>query len=178
MFSSVMLFAFTGYLTQTALVVTPVSWQEEYSTALDRAVREKKPVAIIVGTGFNGWQDISKSGDVNPESRRLFDSHFVCVYLDSSTESGKKMASALAVGSGPALVIGDRTGTNMAFRYKGALTQEQLASTLKRFSKVGDVATFTESTVPSPTPPQPQRPTSYPNYQPGPFNSGGCFGGH
>jgi hypothetical protein len=179
MFSSVLLFAFTGYMTQAALVVPPASWHLDYSTGLDRAVKDKKPVAIIVGSGLKGWQEISKSGELSQESRRLLDDSFVCVYVDASTESGKKMAGALSVGSGPALVIGDRSGTNMAFRYKGALTQDQLATTLKRFAQVGHVATVTESAVESPTPVStPNQPYNYPNYfGPGSIG-GGCIGGH
>jgi hypothetical protein len=179
MFSSVLLFAFSGYLTQAALVVPPSSWQSDYNTALSRAVNDKKPVAIIVGNGLKGWQEISKSGELGTDARELFESHFVCVYLDASTETGKKMAGALAVGSGPALVIGDRSGTNQAFRYKGSLTGEQLVSTLKRFSKVGDVATLTETSVQSPTPTSTNpRPPSYPNYYQPRIFQGGCIGGH
>src|SRR5204863_4463155 len=120
--------------------------------------------AIVVGNGIKGWQEISKNGDLDKDVRELLDAHFVCVYLDSSTDSGKKMANALAVGSGPALIIGDRSGTNQAFRYKGSLTTRQLTDTLKRFSKVGEVATATESSVTASTPSSAAQTPNYPSY--------------
>jgi hypothetical protein len=178
MFSSVLLFALASYLTPTAIITTPVSWHNDYTSALDRAVRDKKPVAIIVGTGPKGWQEITKKSEISKEAHDLLDEHFVCVYLDASTERGKKMADALNVGSGPALIIGDRSGTNQAFRYKGSLTNDELSSTLKRFSKVSDVATLTEFDVAGSAPQAPRQQTYYPNYfSPSPFGSG-CIGGH
>jgi len=176
MFSSVLLFALAGYVTPAALVL-PSSWHNSYDTALDRAARDKKPVAIVVGNGLKGLQDITKQGEISKEAYELFDTHFVCVYLDSSTENGKKMAKALAAGSGPALIIGDRSGTNQAFRYKGSLTDEQLKGTLKRFSKVIDVATVTEFDPPNTGAPRPQT-QNYPNYNYfAPSQFGGGMGG-
>ena len=176
MFSSVLLFALSGYLTQATFVVPPESWHNDYTSALDRAVQDKKPIAIIVGNGIKGWQQVSKQGELSTEVRKLFEGHYVCVYLDTGTERGQKMAGALNVGAGPALIIGDRSGTNQAFRYKGSLTDEQLANTLKRFAKVGEVASETEFSVAEPAraAAQTQRPYyNYQNYAPSSFSFGG-----
>ncbi len=178
MFSSILLFAFSGYVTQASIVVPPPSWNRDYSIALEKGVQVKKPVAIIVGSGLSGWQGISKNGEIAKEVHQLLDEDFVCVYVDSSTDSGKKMADALSVGSGPALIIGDRSGTNQAFRYRGALTSNQLEATLKRYAKVGSVASVTESSVPSTTTSSPAPSRSYPSYVPPSSFSSGCIGGH
>ena len=172
MYTSALLFALSGYLTQVAIVAPPSSWQSDYSSAWEKCVRDKKPLAIVVGAGMGGWQSVSKDGELDKEAKQLLEKHYVCVYIDTTTESGKKMAVALDVPSGPGLIIGDRSGTNQAFHHKGTLTGEQLTTTLTRFSNGSEVAKSTES-----APGSASAPSNYPSVFSGGSYCPSCSGG-
>jgi hypothetical protein len=147
MYTSALIFALSGFLSHAAIVAPPPSWHNDYSSALEKCVSDKKPLAIVVGSGTGGWQSVSKDGELDKDVKQLLELSYVCVYIDIGTESGKKMATSLRVDAGPALIIGDRSGTNQAFRHKGTLSADQLTTTLKKYTKVGDVVTSTD-TVP------------------------------
>jgi hypothetical protein len=156
MYTSILLFsALLSSVSEEALIVPPpASWHEDYDIALKKGVTDKKPMVIVVGEGRGGWQSASKEGEFSKDVRSLLEKSYVCLFVDTSTNGGKKLAAALAVDSGPALIIGDRSGTNQAFRYKGALSGTELTRTLKRFADAADVAVATESTVTAPAAPQ------------------------
>jgi hypothetical protein len=153
MYTSILLFALSGFVAhEEAIIVPPSSWQNDYSSAWEKGIRDKKPMAIVIGNGRGGWQNISKDGELDKSVREILEKNYVCVYIDAATDDGKKSAKSLAIESGPALIIGDRSGTNQAFRYQGRLASDQLVSTLKRFSDVADVATVTQDSLQSQKP--------------------------
>src|SRR6185369_2281216 len=84
---------------------------------------------------------------VTRENGKLLAQSYVSVYIDATTEEGKKLASYYRMTQG--LVISDRTGELQALRLTGAVCAEDLATSLERFSKP-DLVVTTTATTPAP----------------------------
>lgn len=144
MYTSLMLFALAGYTSSMATQEAP-PWQSDYREARKQAELEKKPVAVFFGSGKEGWHKVARSGSLGNENQQLLAGQYVCVFLDSSTEEGKRVAKALEVSTDAGLVISDRGGQVMAFHHQGDLTNQDLNWYLKRYAEPGRAAAATET---------------------------------
>lgn len=138
MYTSMMLFALTGWLSQISSVAVPASWHLDYATAYHKGISEHKPLAVLISSGSGGWHKLSKEGSLGDESLRLLESSYVCVYVDVSTEGGQRLASRFEMGNGPGLVIGDRTGEVQSFRHHGELSNNDLENQLRRLARAAE----------------------------------------
>src|SRR5436309_2264194 len=131
MFTSTLLFAL---LSVPGAADTP-TWSTDYQAARKESATTGKPLAVFLGTGKAGYEKLARDGgELSAECRRHLASHYVCVYVDTSTESGKRLADALEMPGGQGLVLSDRTGAVQAFRHEGSLTNAEMSAYLERYS--------------------------------------------
>ncbi|MBY0525026.1 MAG: hypothetical protein K2R98_16595 [Gemmataceae bacterium] len=176
MYTSMMLVALAGF-PALANVEEGVSWQTDYSQARKQGQSEKKPLAVFVASGKDGWSKVARSGELSKEIEKTLASSYVCVYVDRSTEAGKKLAGALGVEGSLGLVISDASGSLMAFHHDGDLASRDLTRYLTRYADPERTVTQTDTNPPPATrqsyyPPQQQPYTPPINFGGG--GRGGC----
>lgn len=187
MHTSIMLVALTGLMAPLEGAASP-TWLRDYSQARRQGAAQKKPLAVFLSSGKESWGRRVTEGSVGAEVRRLLASHYVCVSLDTTTEEGRRLASAFEMPNGLGLVISDRSGSLQAFSHPGELSGAELARYLERYAAEDRVAATTEthttgrtSFYPAPPPTSSFTPPAFqgwtqPNY--GYFPSfGGASGG-
>jgi hypothetical protein len=106
-----------------------VSFQNSYLEARQLSRHRAKPIAVLVGSGSEGWEKVSKDGTVDHSVRRLLSENYVCVYIDRTDDSGKRLASEFEMPEGPGIIISNRDGEKQAFRHHGTLTNDVPRST-------------------------------------------------
>src|SRR5258708_424836 len=134
MYTSLILVALTGTIVEGGPQNSSPTWYGDYGIAQKQGVESTKPLAIFIGSGEAGYGKISRKGRLAKEVQRLLADRYVCVYLDTTTASGKAMALAFKVKKGPGLVLSDVTGVHQAFHYKGELSRRELERYLKKYS--------------------------------------------
>ncbi len=176
MYTSIVLVALAGS-TISAAVPESLEFKSDYVTARKLGSRERKPLAVFIGSGPKGWEDRTKEGQLSQDVQDLLSSHYVCVYIDTTSEDGKRLSRDFGMTEG--LVLSDATGENQAFRHEGKLSNGDLQRQLKKYSDPNRVAVRTDrlgddrrSYYPEPT--YQQAPSYY--YPPPSFfpASGGC----
>lgn len=119
-------------------------WQPSYAQARKVVASQKKPMAVILAPGKEGWRSIAHQG-VPPEASQLLRREYVCLHIDTSTDKGKELAKSFNLTNGKGLVISDRTGELQAFRHDGDLPSDALTTYLKRYSAPNWVVTSTDT---------------------------------
>jgi hypothetical protein len=145
MYTSLMLFALAGYL-PPAIVGEKSPWLSDYGVAVRQGATERKPVAVVLGSGVLGWQKLANDGGIGNEAKTAL-AGYVCVYVDTAREEGQRMAKAFEMTGGPGLVISDRSGQFQAFRHEGALTNRDLIRCLAKYGDPDRVVRATETDV-------------------------------
>jgi hypothetical protein len=174
MYTSVMLFALSGYFapTTTLIPVAP-SWRGDYGLAVKEGQTAKRPLAIFLASGPEGWDKLSKDGGLDREAKEVLLTRYVCVYIDTSKERGRHLAEDFELSNGRGLILSDSAGQKQAFWHDGSLSNEDLNHYLHKYADPDRVIVKTE-TVPQarPAPAPVYRPTFYPSF--GPSFGGGC----
>lgn len=138
-------------------------WLRDYQSAQRLARNEQKPLAVVLGSGESGWQALCREGQLGHEAQRLLAADYVCVYIDTSEASGKRLAAALDIPNGPGLVISDRSGDLQAFSHAGVIGGEDLARYLRRYAERDRLVRRTESSSDTAEPATPAvQPTAQP----------------
>jgi hypothetical protein len=109
------------------------TWLNDYTLAQLRVAAVKKPMAVFVGHGKDGWGKVVRDGALDSVLKRTLASNFVCVYADTDTAAGHSLAGAFEVAS-KGLVISDRAGTSQAYSLSGDLTKDELSKTLAKYA--------------------------------------------
>jgi hypothetical protein len=161
MYTSIVLFALTGFTSFNKNTVDP-AWLTDYSLALKQGMSDKKPVAVFIASGKDGWGKLVQGGSLGKEHNVLLSASYVCLYVDVATEEGKRLAGALEIGNGRGLVISDHTGQKMAFHHQGDLPARDLTQYLNRYADPQRVVRTTETNPNAPprpayAPPAPVR---------------------
>jgi hypothetical protein len=131
MYTTVVVFALTGF---TWTAETAPSWWTDYTQARQQGMMEKKPVAVFIGTGQDGWGKLAREGNLEKEQKDLLANRYVCVYVDVASEEGRRIAQRLEIAGGRGLVISDHSGALMAFHHEGDLAGRDLTRYLERYS--------------------------------------------
>src|SRR5260370_42094023 len=118
MYTSVVFVALASLVAHEELAVRP-AWLKDYSLASERGTDGQKALAVFIGTGETGWDDVSKDRSLGREANELLATHYVCVYLDTNKKESRRLAEALAIKDGVGLVLSDRTGKLQAFHHEG-----------------------------------------------------------
>ncbi len=133
------------YLTIALLSCAPTaSWESDYGQAQQHAINQRKPLAVVIGSGTNGWTRFLRTDSHAVQVDRLLADHYVCVYLDIETAAGKTMAQAFKINARAGLVISDRSGDSQAFWHQGDMTSDEMARSLARYSDINVVVKHTE----------------------------------
>jgi hypothetical protein len=174
MYTSILCFALSAGLAPNgeAIPVNP-SWRNDYPLALKEGRRARRPLAIFVGSGPDGWDSLSKDGSLDKEARQLLEHNYVCVYLDSDTVEGRRLADQLELTRGRGVILSDVTGEKQAFWHAGPLSNENLNHYLRKYSDPERLVQSTE-TVPEARPQAPpvyQQPPMF--YRPAMMSFGG-----
>lgn len=119
MFASLTVVLFSAHLSTCPITA---NWRFDYSSAYREAHTLQKPLLVVFAQGKAQPNNILTHGEISPSTRKLLVAEFICCYIDSESESGKKLAEQYALSKG--LVISDRGGNNQALRHEGALTPE------------------------------------------------------
>jgi hypothetical protein len=167
MYTSVMLFALSGCFAHTAIPVAP-AWQSDYTLALKEGQSSKRPLAIFVAAGPEGWDKLSKDGGLDKEAKELLLSRYVCVYIDSTKAKGRHLADEFEMPNGRGVVLSDGSGEKQAFWHAGTLSNDDLNHYLRKYADPERVVVKTE-TVPQPRPQAAPTPPAYyppPTYYP------------
>jgi hypothetical protein len=125
--------------TMTCLLVLQVigatsaspSWTFDYGRALQRAEAAKKPVAVFIGSGKEGWKSVCEEGNLSPEAHRLLADRYVCVYLDADQQAQQKIVRSFEPGRMPLLVVSTGDRKFEAYRHSGKITNAALAEVLR-----------------------------------------------
>lgn len=149
MYTSLALFALSGVFAPSAVAPEP-AWIRDYGLARKQGVSENKPLAVFVGSGKKGWEQVSQEGALNKEVKQVLAESYVCVYLNTDQEAGRKLADVFEFSQGPGLVLSSRKGALQAFRHEGELNNRDLARYLTRFSDPEQVVRHTETVPPTP----------------------------
>ncbi len=115
-----------------ASAVDALTWQNDYVAARKRGRQENKALAVFVGSGQRGWEEVCLESKLSPGVRKLLADHYVCVYVDADEARGKRLADDFDIAQG--LVVSTRNGESQAFRQKGRLSDKDLEFTLRRFA--------------------------------------------
>jgi hypothetical protein len=118
---------------------TTPNWNGSYAQAQEEAAG-KKPLAVVFGSGQDGWTKIIRSD----ESKKVLTEQFVCVYVDTSSEAGKKLAGSFAVKNATGLVLSDRSGAVQAYWHDGDLPDASVLRSLRKYGDPQVVVTTTE----------------------------------
>jgi hypothetical protein len=133
MYTSMLLVALVGIESALPKTVAPI-WLQDYDQARKEGQRASKPLAVFIGTGDQGYGQVSQDGKLSPQASRLLAEHYVCVYLNTDTPQGRRLAGAFNIKDKAGMVLSDRTGDYQAFHYPGALRDDELTGCLKRFA--------------------------------------------
>ena len=131
-------FALAGFLagdgaaSRLARASTP-TWLTNYTQAQKTARKEGRPLAVFVGAGDAGYDQVSRKGTLSSGVQQLLVQKYVCVYLDTGKPAGQKLAEAFEI-TGRGLVLSDRSGQLQAFHHDGELSDADLLRNLERFA--------------------------------------------
>jgi hypothetical protein len=123
------------------------TWQPDYAQARQEAAAQKKPLAVVFGSGANGWTKVVRSEGPSPDVTKLLSDKYCCLYIDMATPAGKKLAASFAITSEVGMVISDRAGMTQAFWHQGDLTNSSMVSCLERYSNPQIAIRGTETTT-------------------------------
>ena len=123
------------------------TWQTDYSQARQEAAAQKKPLAVVFGSGADGWTKVVRSEGPSADVTKLLSDKYCCLYIDMATAAGKKLAQSFAITSDVGMVISDRAGMTQAFWHQGDLTNQSMVSCLERYSNPQIAVRGTETTT-------------------------------
>jgi hypothetical protein len=133
MYTSVLATVLAGLVAGRAPTVE-VAWSADYDAARQAVQTEKKPLAVFLGSGENGYDKVCRDGTLSKEAQEALQNSYVCLYLDMNTEAGKRLSEAFEITKPAGLVISNRAGTKQAFYHDGALAAADLDRALTRFA--------------------------------------------
>lgn len=134
--TSVGFFAFAGLLAAFAapLSAQEVSWKKSYWEARDQGQKVKKPLAVIVGTGPTGFQQVLSDGTLSSDVRKILADEYIPVYLDADKAENAKLIQELGILSKKGVVLSCRAGETQAYFHEGSLSEVELTRQLKHFA--------------------------------------------
>jgi hypothetical protein len=128
-------------------IETP-AWTNDYEAARRLGAAHDKPLAVFIGSGKGGWNQVAEEGQLGKEVSRLLSANYVCVYLDTAQERGKSWAAKFDVSDGPGIVVSDHSGSLQAFRHEGELAANRLKGYLAKYSDPERAVNTTETDRP------------------------------
>jgi putative thioredoxin len=114
---------------------SPAAWYQDYAAARDAAIAADRPLLVLLcdsSSPYSTW--IPHDTFLSDKVERTLRERYVRLFIDTETESGRKLASQFEVERGPHWVIMDRSGRWQVYYQSGNLYESELAGVLARFS--------------------------------------------
>lgn len=141
MYTALLLFALNGSgMAPSAGVPDDLVCQTQYGTARAMGRSQGKPIAIIVGNGSAGWNQLVEEGSLSRRARNLLSQQFVPLYVNRDSEEGKRLAGSLDIHSETGIILSTREGSDQAFSHTGKMSRAELEETLDRFATVRSIS--------------------------------------
>lgn len=135
MFTTSMTAAVIAGLFASGSLASQPDWTESYGRAMAQAGEKQRPVAVFLSAG--DLTKLTNGKNLGTDALKSLKSNFIPVKVDTTTEEGKKLATAFNMTQG--VVISDRSGKLVALRHEGEVTPEQVSEYLAKFEKVETV---------------------------------------
>jgi hypothetical protein len=119
------------------------AWQTDYAIAVTQAAELKRPIAVFIAHGGAGYARVVAEGGLTTDDTRRLRQSYVCLYVNTDTASGKKLAEAFEMTEG--LVISGKAGEKQALRHEGKVPQADLSKYLTRYAEQSGVVATTET---------------------------------
>jgi hypothetical protein len=145
MHTSVGLLVLAGYLVAPSTAPERL-WMSDYGMAQKKGRELHKPLAVVVGSGQNGYNRLLKEG-LSAEVQSALRENYVCLYLDSTKPENQRLVKAFEISSGVGLVLSDRRGDYQAFTHDGSLSQAALMRHLWQHAGAGAVTQTVEQPI-------------------------------
>lgn len=136
----------------SALLVSSLlvpTWHGDYSEAQRQAADQKKPLVVVFGSGADGWSKIIRDKSPDQEVSNLLLKEYVCVYVDTDSASGKRLAENFELPGKIGLVISDRALSTQALWHPGDMTNAYAVHYLQKYASADVVIRGTETTATS-----------------------------
>ncbi len=143
-----------GFFALASLLVAfagPVSaqelaWRNSYLEAREHGQKVKKPLAVFVGVGPTGFQQIVQDGSFSSDVRKALANEYIPVYLDADKAEHKRLIQELGISTRKGVVLSDRAGDTQAFFYDGTLSEVELTRQLRHFADPALIVRSTSTT--------------------------------
>lgn len=116
--------------TLSANIAGQPDWTESYGKALSKSGEQQLPVAVFIAPG--GLAKLTDGSDLGAETLKTLKASYVSVNVDTTTEEGKKLATAFGISEG--VVLSDRTGKTIALKHEGKVKPTELSGYLTKFA--------------------------------------------
>ena len=95
MHTSVGFLAFASFLSTFSweAALPEIPWKGSYQEARSHGQKVKKPLAVIVGAGKSGFQQLIQEGSLSSDVRKILANEYISVYLDSEKAEGEHVRS-------------------------------------------------------------------------------------
>ena len=124
-------------------------FETEYREAKALAAREQKPLIIVLGAGETAWSGIVTDGGPDVEALKSMHDSYVCIYVDTETDKGHRLAADFEFHNTPACIISDKTGELQAYRHEGPVTAATFSAVLRQYADPNRVIARTDSNQPN-----------------------------
>lgn len=171
MVSTIALLALSGALSSNPGADSPL-WLTDYAQARQQSKAAQKPIAVFIGSGAQGYDKLSRDGQLGKDIEQVLTANYVCLYLDMRAAASRQLAVAFEMPNGLGVVISDATGGLQAFRHEGDLEPSTLLAYLNRYADPNRTVRTTES-----NPPRTSFYPAEPMFQPVPQMAFPSFGG-
>lgn len=111
-----------------------IDWRTNYSAAQAEGRKAGKPLAVFVGAGRSGYEQLVREGSLTDGARKLLRTDYVPVYLDARKPENRQLIEDLGIPNDRGLVLSDRSGDVMAFQHDGTLSAADISRQLRRFA--------------------------------------------
>lgn len=117
------------------------TWETNYARASETAIAQRKPLAVFIGHGTNGYAQVV-GGTMPTDAGRLLANNYVALYVNTDTAEGKTLAASFGVTEG--LVLSCRGCQVAALKYGGVVPTDALAGYLTKYGPANTTVTTTE----------------------------------
>ena len=121
------------------------TWRNDYRQAQQQAATAKKPLVVVFGSGANGWAKVIRAESPSVDVNKLLSDSYVCMYVDTTSPEGKKLAQNFEISGSVGIVISDRTGAMQAFWHQGDLSNQSMVHYLHKYAEPQLVVHGTET---------------------------------
>src|SRR5262245_13081179 len=88
MYASMMVIALSGLVGVADGEGAP-AWQTDYFAAQKQGAEQKKPLAVFLAPGENGWDKLSREGGLDKDVNELLSGNYIPVFVNTESDAGR-----------------------------------------------------------------------------------------